>query len=60
MPEFFEKLERKKHLKIKCDKKNKHSANKERRESREEIAKIKYRKQYFEHVVADKNEEDSG
>lgn len=50
MPELFEKLERKKRLKIKCDKKIKHSNNRERKESRDEEARAKYKKQYLEHM----------
>ena len=52
MSEFLEKIERKKRLKIKSDKKNKYNAvSKDRREeSREENLRIKYKKQYLEHM----------
>lgn len=55
MSEFFERLERKKRLKIKCDKKDKRFNNKERK-NRENV-KIKYRKQYLEHMQDSDKEE---
>lgn len=58
--EFFEKLERKKRLKIKSDKKHKHVGGKDRsnREVRgEEDIKLKYKKQYFQHRIQREDEE---
>jgi len=56
--EFFEKLERKKRLKMKSDKKNKYPVKDRGHEVREEDIKLKYRKQYFQHMQNGEEDED--
>lgn len=58
MPEFFEKLERKKRLQAKSVKKNRFPNKDRGKESKEEEVKIKYKKQYFQHMQNGEDEED--
>lgn len=58
MPEFFEKLERKKRLQVKSAKKNRFPNRDQGKENREEDIKIKYKKQYFQHMQNGVDEEE--